>query len=257
MARGPYNPTVNDECGLLVEGFEATPMVRMPYNPSYYLKLYEAVGLKQVRDLYAFYLSSAGDAPARIAKIVERVKRNTGIQIRNIDLKRLKQEIPILTEIYNQTLDRNWGFVPITNEDLEFAAEDLKAILDPNMVLIAEKDGKPVGFSLCIPNINELMWKAKSAKGILRILKFVWLLKTTHPKEARLAVLGVAPQYRNKGIAPVFYYESLNRAKGKLVGGELSWIEETNVEMAKAITLMGGQKYKTYRIFESGVGGSA
>jgi hypothetical protein len=252
--RGPYNPTVNEDCGLLVEGFEAAPMVMMPYNPPYYLDLYEAVGLKRARDLYAFYLSSAGPAPERISKIVARVKKNTGISIRNLDLKHLKDEIPILTKLYNQTLDRNWGFVPVKNEDLEFSAQDLKAILDPNMVLIAEKDGQPVGFSLTIPNINELLWKVRSSKGLMRILKFVWLMKTSHPREARLAVLGVAPEFRNKGIAPVFYYESLQRGRKNYVGGELSWIEESNLEMTKAIGLMGGQKYKTYRIFEREIG---
>ncbi len=249
-ARGPYNPTVNDECGLLVSGFESTPFVMMPFNPPYYMKLYEAVGLSPVRDLYSYYLPSSGPVPERIQKIVKRVKRNTGITIRNIDLKNLKREIPILVTVYNQTLDRNWGFVPITIEELEFAAKDLKAILDPNMVLVAEKDGKPVGFSLTIPNINELLWKARSRKGLLRILKVIWLMQTAPPKEVRLAVLGIAPEFRNRGIAPLFYYESLTRAKNVYLGGELSWIEESNTEMIKAITLLGGQKTKTYRIFE-------
>jgi hypothetical protein len=257
VMRGPYNPTINEESGLLVEGFEATPFVMMPFNPPYYMKLYEAVGMTPARDLHAFYIKAEQAVPERIGKIVERVKRTTGITVRNLDVKRLKDEIPILTELYNQTLDRNWGFVPITNADLEFAASDLKAILDPNMVLIAEKDGKPVGFSLTIPNINEFLWKARNKKGLLRILKFVWLMKTNHPKEARLAVLGVAPQFRNKGIAPVFYYETLVRGRRSYVGGELSWVEDTNTEMAKAITIMGAQKYKTYRIYEKALGGNA
>lgn len=249
--RGPYNPTVNDECGCLVEGFERAPFVMMPYNPPYYGDLYESSGLKQVRDLFAFYISAETQAPERIEKIVNRVKRSTGVTVRNLEMKRLSEELKIIQRLYNETLDRNWGFVPITLEDLEFAASDLKAIVDPSMVMIAEKDGQAVGFSMTIPNINELMWKAKTSKGIMRILKFVWYLKMKHPKEARLAILGVAPEYRNKGIAALFYYETLIRGKKKYIGGELSWVEETNEDIIKAIQVMGGQKYKTYRIFEA------
>ena len=165
-------------------------------------------------------------------------------------LKNLEQELATVHRLYNQTLDRNWGFVPITLEDLEFAAADLKSILRPEMAMIAEKDGEPVGFSLAFPNINEFMWRARSSKGLMRILKFLWLLKTSNPKEARLAILGVHPDYRNKGIAPVFYYESLTRASHVYDGGEMSWVEESNEEMSKAIRLLGAKRYKTYRIYE-------
>ncbi len=249
--RGPYSPTVNDECGLLVDGFETAPFVMMPYNPHYYTEIYEKIGLKPARDLFAYYLSSAGSPPERIERVVQRVKRTTGIQLRNINLKKLDQELAIIQKLYNVTLDRNWGFVPISLEELQFAANDLKAIVDPSLVLIAEKDGVPIGFSMVIPNINEHMWRAKQSKGLMRVLKFLWYLKTRAPKEARLAVMGVSPEYRNKGIAALFYYESLVRGKKKVIGGELSWVEESNEEMIRAIELMGGKKYKSYRIFEA------
>jgi len=251
--RGPYSPTVNDECGLLVDGFETTPFVLMPYNPTYYLTIYDRLGLKAARDLYAYYISTASGMPERIEKIVKRVKRTTGIEVRNINLKKLSSELKIIQKLYNETLDRNWGFVPLSVEELEFAADDLKSIVDPSFVLIAEKDGVAVGFSLVIPNINEFMWRAKSSKGLMRILRFAWYLKTQSPKEARLTVLGVSPEFRNKGVAALFYYESFMRGKNKFVGGELSWIEESNEEMCRAIEVMGGQKYKSYRIFETGM----
>lgn len=249
--RGPYNPTVNDECGLLVDGFDSSPLVMMPYNPSYYPPLYERLGLKPARDLYAFYFDAANLVPERIEKIVNRVKRTTGLTLRNIELSRLKDELKIIQVLYNETLDRNWGFVPVTYEDLEYAANDLKAIMDPEMVMIAEKDGVAVGFSMVIPNINEFMYKARNSGTLMRILKFVWYMKTSSPKLARLAILGVRPQYRNSGIAALFYFESLMRGKKKYTGGELSWVEESNKEIIHAITVMGGKKYKTYRIYES------
>lgn len=112
--RGPYNPTSNDDFGLLVEGFESSPFVMMPYNPSYYLKLYDEAGLKRARDFFAFYMPSAVAAPARVEKIVQRVKKSTGLTIRNIDMSRLHDELKIIHALYNVTLDRNWGFTPIS-----------------------------------------------------------------------------------------------------------------------------------------------
>ncbi len=249
--RGPFNPTINDECGVLTEGFDARPLVMMTYNPEYYPKLYEKAGFKTFQNLLAFHISAEVQAPERVKKIVERVKRSTGLTIRNINMKRLKDELKIIQELYNVTLDRNTGFIPISYEDLEFAADDLKAIVDPSMVLIAEKNGIPAGYSLTIPDINELMWRTKGSGKLMRILKFIWLLKTKHPTQARLAVLGIRPEFRNSGIAALFYYETLVRGKRKYTGGELSWVEENNAEIIKGISVMGGRAYKRYRIYEA------
>ena len=251
VIRGPYNPSQNDECGLLVDGFDSPPMVMMTFNPAYYLDLYDKLGLVKARDLYAFYMSSELESPERMAKIVARVRKSSGFTIRSIDMKNLKEELKIFHKLYNLTLDRNWGFVPIEYEDLVFGADDLKAIADPNMVLIAEKNGEPVGFSVTVPNVNELMAMTRKHKSsAMRAIKFLWLLKTHQPKEARLFILGVHPEHRNTGIAALFYHETLTRAKNKYIGGEMSWVEESNHEITKGITFMGGKKYKTYRIYE-------
>lgn len=256
--RGPYNPTVNDELGVLAEGFDSAPLVMMPYNPPYYIELYERAGLKVARTLLAYSISAEAKVPERIEKIVARVKRSTGLSFRNINMKRLPEELKIIQALYNRTLDRNWGFIPVTYEDLEFAAEDLKAIVDPNMVIIAEKNGVPVGFSLTFPDVNEWMFKARASKSpVMRALKFLWYLKTRNPSKARLAILGALPEYRNTGIAAVFYYETLNRAKGKYTGGEMSWIDEDNEEITKHILVMGGRSYKKYRIYEASIAGGA
>lgn len=249
--RGPYSPTINDECGLLTEGFDSPPMVMMPYNPSYYLEHYEATGLLHARYLYAYAISAELQAPERILKIAQRVKKSMGVSVRNVNLKKLPDELKIIQQLYNRTLCRNWGFVPLALEELTAAADDLKAIVDPSMVFIAERNGVPLGFSLCIPDVNELMLACRKHKGLLRILKFIWLLKTKKPSRARLAILGVDPEYRNSGLASLFYSETLIQGKQKLVGGELSWIEESNKEIIRAIELMGGKRYKTYEIFES------
>jgi GNAT superfamily N-acetyltransferase len=252
--RGPYNPTVNDECGLLVEGFDRPPFVMMPYNPPYYLPLYEGLGLKKARDLYAYYLSTDIVLPERIRKICERVRRSTGLTLRTVNLKRLDDELTVIHRLYNSTLDRNWGFVPITMDDLRFAAADLRAILNPELVMIAEKDGVPVGFSLCFPNVNETMGKLRAVPRILRAPLFLWHWKTSHPKEVRLAVLGVDPEFRGKGVAALFYAETQRRGRKTYQGGELSWVEESNDEIMHGIEVMGGKRYKTYRIYEGAIG---
>ncbi len=248
--RGPYNPTVNDECGLLVDGFDKIPMVMMPYNPRYYETVYEKIGLNPARNLFAFYIRRDVTPAARIMKVCERVKRTTGVTMRQINKAKLDEEIKIIHVLYNRTLDRNWGFVPITLEDLQYAAKDLKAILDPSLVLIAEKDGLPVAFCMCIPNINEFMWNARKWPNALRPVKFLWQLLTGRPSEARLAVLGVAPEFRGKGVSALFYAETLLTGGKRYKGGELSWVEENNEEIIKGITVMGAEKYKTYRLYE-------
>ena len=249
-ARGPYNPTVNDECGLLVEGFESAPFILMPYNPPYYLTLYEKLGLKGVRDLHAYYVSRETQISEKLLRIVERFKEKGNVTVRNIDMRRLNDELKIIQELYNATLNRNWGFIPISLEDLQFAAGDLKAFVQPDLVLIAEKDGQPVGFSMLLPNINELMWKVKKSSRLGQILKFVWNLKMNPPREARLAVLGVKPEFQASGVAPVFYYETIIRGRQKFLGAEASWIEESNTPMIRSLEMLGGKKYKNYRVFE-------
>ncbi len=249
--RGPFNPSINEECGVLIEGYDSSPFIMMPYNPPYYAKIYEALGLGKARDLHAYYLPSAVEAPERITKMVERVRRQSGLKLRTVDLKHLDKELPILHRLYNVTLDRNWGFVPITLEDLEATAKELKAIVDPELVLIAERNGEAAGFSLALPNVNELMWRVKGSRSaLMRVLRFLWFLKMKPPKEGRLMALGVAPEYRQQGIAALFYYETLMRGKRSYIGGELSWVDETNKEIIKAMTVMGARRYKNYRVYE-------
>lgn len=248
--RGPYNPTVNDECGLLVEGFESAPMIMMPYNPSYYIPLYSEVGLRGVRDLHAYYISNQVQIPEKLNRVVERFNKSSKVNIRPIEMKNLKSELKIIHSLYNATLNRNWGFIPLALEDLEFAANDLKAFVEPEHVLIAEKDGEPVGFSMLLPNINELMWKVRKSSALGKMIKFIWHLKMNPPKEGRLAVLGVKPEFQASGVAPVFYLEAIRRGGKRFLGAECSWIEESNTPMMRSLELLGAKRYKNYRVFE-------
>ncbi len=248
--RGPWDPSWTTDCGMLVDGFEASPFVMMPYNPPYYRSLIEKLGFQKEKNLLAFYISAAVQAPERIAKIVERVRRSTGLTLRTIRMNALDEELGIIQKIFNRSWANQWGYVPLQMEDLEFTASDLKATLNPELVLFAEKAGVAVGFSAAIPNINEFLWRARHSPEWLRVLRFLWNLKMSHPKEARLFLLGVEPEFRNTGIAALFYYESLMRGKNKYLGGELSFVMEENNVLIKGIEAMGGKLYKTYRVFQ-------
>lgn len=249
--RGPWDPSWTVDCGLLVEGFEATPFVMMPYNPPYQIQLLEKAGFQPVKDLLAFYILAAEHAPERIEKVVARIKQTTGLIIRSLRVKDLDKELRIIEKIFNLSWNKQWGYVPLSYEDLAFVADDLKATLNPDLVLFAEKDGVAVGFSIAIPNTNEFLWRARNSREWLRIFRFIWNLKTSHPKEARLFLLGVEPEYRNTGIGTLFYYESFIRGSREYIGGEMSFVMEENHVLIKSLLAMGGKKYKTYRVYET------
>ncbi len=250
--RGPYNPSVNEECGLLMDSFELPPFVGMPWNPAYYEKLILDAGFKVVRKLYAYLLSILVPMPPRVERITQRIIQRGGWTFRSINLRKLKEELAIIHRLYNVTLDRNWGFVPIALEDLQASAQALKLIADPQIINFAEKNGEPVGFAVSFPNINELLAKTKKTPaGFLRLLHLLWLIKTQRPKQIRLAILGVTPAYRDRGINAWLFYEQLARAKKMgYATAELSWIEESNWEIMRSIEVMGGQKYRTYHLYE-------
>jgi GNAT superfamily N-acetyltransferase len=250
VIRGPYSPTQNDECGLLVAGFDDLPFIKMPYNPQYYVDTYCALNLHGARDLYAFHATLDTQPSDRIKRAAERMRRKTAITVRGVERRHAKAEMRIVQELFNETLDKEWSFMPLTVEDIDYAVREFKAILDPDLMLVAEAEGKPVGFSVTVPNVNEFMARARGSRGLLRLLKLAWYVGTRRPRELRLAMLGVDAKYQAKGVAPAFYLETLDRSRKKYVGCEISWVQDVNSEIIKAIELMGGRKTKTYRIYE-------
>ena len=248
--RGPYNPSINDDCGVLTEGNERPTSVSMPWNPSYYSGVYQAVGLDVVRNLAAYDVPLHNDPPERVTKIVNRIRSRNSVTVRSLDMKNLPKEMEIIHRLYNITLDRNWGFYPISLEDLLHSADDLKAIADPKMIFFVCMDGKEVGFSLTLPNVNEVFHASRGRKGILRFLEMALRLQIRKPKTSRLCVLGVEPAYRDKGLSALLFYESFMVSKARHRVVEVSWVEANNIEILEAATLMGGHRSRTYEIFE-------
>lgn len=251
--RGPVNPSMNDEAALLIEGYDSPPQVLMTYNPPYYKTLLENYGMHKVMDLFAYILHNATYQSEKMKRMVALLRDRTGVTIRAMDFKNkanFKRDTAILKTIFNAAWEKNWGFVKITDDEFDFLVNDLKQVAEPSLVLIAEHKGRPVGFAITLPNINEAL--IHNTKGSL--LGALWHLVTKKKRisSVRIFVLGLLPEFRNKGIDTLMYAETADAAhKLGCDTGEASWILESNEAMNKALTqIMQASKYKTYRIYE-------
>jgi hypothetical protein len=247
---GPINPSTNDECGLLIDGFDSSPCLMMPYNPSYYPSLIEAFGLRKRMDLYAYLLEEFSFHLDRLDRITERLrKREPQLQVRPIELRRLDEELKIIKEIYNQAWSKNWGFVPLTDEEINRLAKDLKPLVVPDLVLFAYWGEEPVGFSVSLPDYNEVLKHLNGKIGLLGALKFLYYSKRI--RKIRVMLLGIKHAFQKKGVEGLLYIETFRRGIRKgYQRAECSWILEENVLMQHGIEAMGGKRYKNYRVYE-------
>ena len=247
--RGPVNPSMNEECGFLLEGFDSSPTIMMPYNPKYYLKFMERFGFKKAKDLFAFLIGHKKPSE-RALKLLNRIKKRN-ISIRNANMNKLKEEINMMREIYNSAWEKNWGFVPITEEEANLLAQKLKPLADPTIIYFAEIDGEPVAFSLSIPDYNQVLKHLNGKLGPIEIIRFLWYKNRINM--SRVMGLGVKKKYRNLGIELLLSYKTVERIEelGMLI--ETSWTLEDNDLINKVIEEMGGIFYKKYRIYEMNI----
>ncbi len=251
--RGPMNFSTNETCGMLCEGFESSPVIMMPYNPRYYLALTEQAGFSKIKELYAYYFDRDMPMPERFASMAARTHRDPSIRFRTLDLKHFEREVQLVREIYNEAWQANWGFVPMTQAEFEHMAKNLKQVVDPDIVYVAEVDGEPAGFSLSLPDYNQIL---KGLNGrLFPFGLFKLLMKRKTITRIRVVTLGVRKKFQNKrGLAPTFYYETYTRGKKKGYAlAEFSWILEDNVLMNRALQAMGAKLYKKYAIYEKAV----
>lgn len=250
--RGPANPSVNDEYGLLVEGFNVTPTLLMPYNPDYYPKLIETYGFKKSKDLYAYLLSQETVYSEKLERVNNLVKERNKLTFRSLNMKNFDKDVLLIKELYNRAWEKNWGAVPMTGAEIDAMAADLKPVIVPDLVIFAEAKGKPIGFALSMPDINIALKYNKKGRllpGLVRLF--------LHKKEVnivRIIALGVLPEYAATGAAGVLFYETA--VKAKRLGyqyGEASWVLEDNVRMVKAAEMMKGKISKRYRLYECAI----
>ena len=249
--RGPYNPSINDECGILLNGFDKPTMVGLPWNPAYYASLLEGDGFVKARSLFVMNLPMHRlQPPERFVRIIERLKKRARLAMRPIDLSSLDCELDIVRRVYNATLERNWGFVPIDLTDLLDSAGDLKAIADPRLLLIGESEGRSAGVALTLPNFNEILHAARKTPHWLRIPHIFWLMKTRKIRTCRQTVLGVVPEFRDRGLHAWLIHEQFSEAKKHHSEAVLGWLEDTNTEIIEICKLVGGETDREWGIFD-------
>ena len=251
VMRGPMNPSANDECGLLLEGFDSPPMIMMTYTPAYYLDYMERCGLTKAKDLYA-YISVIADVSAagRLERLAAAVREKMpGLVVRPANMKKFRSELNAVKDIYNSAWSHNWGFVPMTDKEIESMAKRLKPLIVPELLIMAEVGGKPAGFYMAVPDYNQVFCRLNGRLGPIEIMKFLWYSRKI--SDIRVLTMGVREEYRKRGIEGLLYLESFKAAKRKgYQRAEMSWILEDNTLMQKGCEFMGGKVYKKYRIYE-------
>ncbi len=249
---GPMNPSTNDDCGLLVDGFDRPPFVMMPHGRPYYDALLKGAGLEKAKDLLAYYIEGR-EVPERLERggaLVE--KRNPNVTVRPFDKKRFASEVEKFRTVYNSAWERNWGFVPMTDHEIDHMAKQLKQVLDPGLIRIAEIDGRPVGFALALPDLNQALRHADGRLFPLGLPKILWYARKIN--RARVLVLGVVKEYRKLGIDVIMYRDLFRYGMEKgYYAGEFSWILEDNMAIRRPLEGFGAEVYKTYRVYQGAV----
>ncbi|WP_420126998.1 GNAT family N-acetyltransferase [Longimicrobium sp.] len=252
LMRGPMNFSTNDEFsspGVLIDGFDTPPAVMMSHNPRYYGGLMDAAGMEKTKDLVAYWIGP--DIPERLRNAMERLSQRAGVTIRSVRMKELKSEVARVQEVYNAAWSQNWGFVPMTEAEFNHMASEMKPVVDPDLVLLAEKaDGEPIGFLLALPDLNRAFKHLPDGKLFpFGVFKFLWQKRKI--RTARLLTLGLKPGYQHLGLGAAMYTRLLQIGVGKgYTGAEGSWILEDNHEMCTALEKLGADKYKRYRVYD-------
>jgi hypothetical protein len=252
---GPMDFTMNDESGVLIEGYDLPAMVRQPWHPPYYKEICEAAGLEKAVDLFMWELHISGRDKVMpiIWKLAEQLEPKHGIKIRKMSRRHLRRELDAFAEIYNEAWSRNWGFVPYSKADLDAYAQELQLVFDRNWFMVAEDaGGKTVGVAISVPDINQVL---KRMNG--RVLPLGWwhyLNRKRIVDRVRVGFLGVKPAYQHTGVAAGLYAEHFDMSEvTRIKGGEMGWILESNKAMNRAMEAMGGRIVKKYRVFERGL----
>ena len=246
---GPVNLSTNYECGLLVEGFDAPPMVMMNHNPPHLAPLLAAEGLRAAKDLLAYWLWNAPEEASRVLRLAQRLASRARFQVRKVRMRDFEAEVLRLHAIYRRSWERNWGFAPIPEEEFRFLARGMKRILVPDFCLIAEEDGEAIGFLLALPDVNRAIAAIDGRLFPFGIFRLPGLLRKV--RTVRVVTLGVLPEHRGRGADAALIAALVRNAAARgIVSGEMSWVLEDNLAMRRPIETFGGRVYKRYRIYE-------
>ncbi|MCH8566827.1 MAG: GNAT family N-acetyltransferase [Balneolales bacterium] len=247
---GPLNPGWMYEIGMLIEGFEQKPYIMMPWNKPYYQKLVEKQGFTKAMDLFAYIVSDKDVALDRIERAEKIVRhRLPDLNIRTVNIRDFKNEAETIRQLFNQAWAANWGFSPVGQEEFNHIAKDLKLILDKDFAHIAEINGKPIGFSVALPDMNQAFRHLRDGK-LLPTGIFKLLYHKRKINRIRTALMGVIPEYQGKGVDALLHREAIRKGLPRGFNeSELSWLLESNTDMLRVAEKIGGKKDKTFRLF--------
>lgn len=254
VMRGPFSLSINEESGVLVDGFDTPPALSMPHHRSYQHTLIENAGLTKAKDLWAWkYITD--EPPLRARRAWEAMNDLPEVSFRSVDPSRMREELDKILEIFNDAWADNWGFVPATEAEVAQVAKDMRLIIDPRLAFFAEIDGEPVGMVICLPNLPAMVHDLDGKLFPFGWAKFFWRLKVVKPSSARLMILGIKRSLRGKkrygALSTAMYAELAYRGiQHGYKWAELSWTLEDNRAINLGIKAMGGKVYKTYRVYE-------
>ncbi len=252
--RGPISPSMNDQCGMLIKGYDSPPVFLMLYNPPYYNDLCRNAGQKVAQELLAWYIDQKLIDIERLRRIAQHVMKREKLSIRILDMKNFDKEIEKMRTIYNGAWEKNWGFVPMTDKEFDFLAKSLKPIANPHYVYFVEdSNGRTIGFSLSLPDINQAL---KHVNGNpftpWGLVKYLWFKRNINL--VRTIVMGVLPEYRNKGIDSIMNAHIADYGgQHGVFASEMSWVLKSNEAMSKLAKVIGGKPYKEYVIYEKSI----
>lgn len=253
-AQGPFNLSINEEVGLLVDGFDTPPVVMMGHDQPYVAARVEALGYRQIKDVYAYFSPLSHDLPPKVRKLVDRGPPQ-GVRLRMLDMKRFDEEVGVLTQILNDAWSANWGFTPTTEAETAQLAKSLKLVVDPRLVWFAELDGETAGFIVFLPNVNEAIRDLNGRLMPFGWAKLLWRLKVSRVKSGRIPLMGVRRKFqggRRGQLLPFLLIDAARREARRLgyETVEMSWILDDNWPMRRILEAVNSHIYKTYRIYE-------
>ena len=249
---GPLNLSLNQECGLLIEGFNTPPSIMMGHARRYYGPRIEEQGYRKEKDLLAYLVNIESDWPYLIQKIAARA--TPGVRLRPLRMSRLTEELETLQRIFNDAWSQNWGFIPFTRKEFQHLGQDIKHLVDKEFVQIAEVNGDPAGMIVVLPNINEVIRDFNGRLLPFGWIKLLWRLKVKYPSSARVPLMGICRRYQESLLGPALAFMLIDAvrahaARRGIRNVEMSWILEDNMKMRNIIESIGGAVYKRYRIY--------
>lgn len=257
---GPFSFSINDECGLLVEGYDSPPALMMNYAPPYYAERLEQAGFSGIKDLLAFEYGRELELPRSLATMVERAKKSGELEVRPFRISKLNEDLDILIDIFNEAWADNWGFVPMTDREVKALGANLKLLIRDEYGAIATYNGEPVAVAVTLPNVNEAIADLNGKLLPFGWAKILWRIKLRQPNSVRLPLMGVRKKYQSGVIgaalaaAVIDPIRSFHRDRGS-TWGELSWVLDDNEAMLNLAKFTGATHYKTYRIYEREISG--